>query len=220
MRRTPSRFNLFPSLGGVSNRGPGGDELVGALMTVAPEGWFGFEQVNFARMFHQYLLPTIDATNRLVRPGATRRAESAINSLLKHSAPGLYVRHRFFCGLILPSISKVSLKFAYAQTAADTAALACALERYRRAHGAYPGALASLAPEYVRKLPHDVINGEPLRYRLTQEGKYVLYSVGWNETDEGGTVGLKGSGAQRPLGAEDGGRSVDPQQGDWVWRPD
>jgi hypothetical protein len=35
----------------------------------------------------------------------------------------------------------------------------------------------------------------------------VLYSVGWNETDDGGQVVLKPDG-----------KSVDRDQGDWVWR--
>jgi hypothetical protein len=208
VRRAPNKFNLISSLGGGGSGLTGGFEWVGMLMTVAPQGWFGLEHLNFNRMFQQYLLPTIDATNRLVRPSPSRRAESGVSALLKHSAPGLYMRHRFFCGLMLPSISSVSQKMAFAQTAADTAALACALERYRKAHGQYPDALASLAPQFVQKLPHDVINGEPLKYRRTQDGQYVLYSVGWNETDDGGTVVLN-----------KGGWTVDQKHGDWVWRP-
>jgi hypothetical protein len=45
-----------------------------------------------------------------------------------------------------------------------------------------------------------------LHYRRTADGQFALYSVGWNETDDGGVVGLN----------KDGG--VDINQGDWVWR--
>jgi len=80
------------------------------------------------------------------------------------------------------------------------AALACALERYRLAHGQFPDVLDALAPQFMEKVPRDIINGQALKYRRTQDGQFVLYSVGWNETDDGGTVGSS------------------RETGDWVWR--
>ncbi len=58
----------------------------------------------------------------------------------------------------------------------------------------------------MAKIPHDIIGGQPLHYRVTNDGQFVLYSVGWNEKDDGGVVVL----------AKDG--TVDINQGDWVWR--
>ena len=66
--------------------------------------------------------------------------------------------------------------------------MAIALERYRLAHGEYPDSLDALAPQFIAKVPHDVIGGQPLHYRRTSDGQFVLYSVGWNETDDGGVV--------------------------------
>ena len=80
------------------------------------------------------------------------------------------------------------------------------MERYRLAHGEYPESLDALAPQFIAKLPHDIINGQPLHYRRTADGRFVLYSVGWNEKDDDGVVGLNESG------------SVDRDTGDWVWR--
>jgi hypothetical protein len=62
-----------------------------------------------------------------------------------------------------------------------------------------------LAPQFIAKLPHDIINGEPLHYRRRPDGQFVLYSVGWNETDEGGVVGRTRAGR------------ADISKGDWVW---
>jgi hypothetical protein len=45
-----------------------------------------------------------------------------------------------------------------------------------------------------------------LNYRRTSDGQFVLYSVGWNETNDDGVVGLKENG------------SVDRDTGDWVWQ--
>ncbi len=84
--------------------------------------------------------------------------------------------------------------------------MACALERYRLAHGNYPETLDALAPQFIAAVPHDIINGQPLHYRRTEDGNFVLYSVGWNEIDDGGKIVFS-----------KGGR-VDTEKGDWVWR--
>jgi hypothetical protein len=92
------------------------------------------------------------------------------------------------------------------QTLSNEAQIACALERYRLARGDYPAELGALVPQFIEKLPRDLINGQPLIYRRTEDGSFLLYSVGWNETDDGGKI-------MAPNG--------DPKQltsGDWVWK--
>jgi hypothetical protein len=51
-----------------------------------------------------------------------------------------------------------------------------------------PESLEALAPRYLDRLPHDLITGKQLRYQRTDNGSYMLYSVGWNQTDEGGVI--------------------------------
>jgi hypothetical protein len=84
--------------------------------------------------------------------------------------------------------------------------VACALERYHLAHGEYPESLDTLAPQFVTKIPHDIINGQPLHYRRTDDGRFVLYSIGWDEKDDGGKIFLTSNG------------TVDQKKGDWVWQ--
>ena len=96
----------------------------------------------------------------------------------------------------------------------DLARVAIALERYRLAHGEFPDSLDALAPQFIAKVPHDVIGGQPLKYRRTSDGQFVLYSVGWNETDDGGVVVSRKSRDPR----DEVGNSPDISQGDWVWR--
>ena len=98
-------------------------------------------------------------------------------------------------------------KAAFGHTGVNMAVIACALERYRLAHGQLPQSLDALVPEYIAKLPHDVINGQPLKYRETPGNRYILYSVGWNAVDDGGVVGVKKNG-----------EDVAPEEGDWVWQ--
>jgi hypothetical protein len=91
--------------------------------------------------------------------------------------------------------------FARGQVNLDEARIACRLERYRIARGAYPKNLAELATESGGELPHDIMNGAAYHYRLNADGTYVLYSVGWNQKDDGGRTGSV--------------RNADSP--DWVW---
>jgi hypothetical protein len=89
----------------------------------------------------------------------------------------------------------------------DEARIAIALERYRLVHGVYPDSLQALVPACIPELPHDIINGEPYRYRLLPDGTYLLYSVGWNQVDDGGKMVFK----------KEPSYSIESNQGDWVW---
>ncbi|MEI2726621.1 MAG: hypothetical protein V9H26_24805 [Verrucomicrobiota bacterium] len=94
--------------------------------------------------------------------------------------------------------------------------MACGLERYRLAHNQYPETLDALAPQFITKLPHDVINGQPLKYRRTDDGSFILYSIGWNEKDDGGFIPAKKDG--KTVNGREEGKSVNLTEGDWVWR--
>ncbi|MDR3459925.1 MAG: hypothetical protein P4N60_21055 [Verrucomicrobiae bacterium] len=65
---------------------------------------------------------------------------------------------------------------------------AIALERYHGKHGAYPPTLAELAPEFLKAAPVDFMDGRPLRYRVTGDGHFFLYSVGLDGVDNGGMM--------------------------------
>ena len=90
-------------------------------------------------------------------------------------------------------------QLAHVQTEVDEAFIACGLERYRLAHGRYANTLEALLPGFIDRLPHDVIGGLPLKYRRTADDSFVLYSIGWDEKDNGGVAGTAIEG------------------GDWVW---
>jgi len=87
------------------------------------------------------------------------------------------------------------------------ARVACALERCRLVQGAYPETLDALAPRFIASLLNDVIGGQPLKYRRTDDGLFALYSVGWNGTDDGGKVVFRTNSKV----------SIDYDKGDWVW---
>ena len=60
-----------------------------------------------------------------------------------------------------------------------------ALAEYRAVHGEYPPSLDAMVPGLLASVPLDPFIGAPLCYRRIL-GRFVLYSVGENETDDGG----------------------------------
>ena len=73
---------------------------------------------------------------------------------------------------------------AFAQTALNQAIIACALERYRLAHGAFPESLEPLLPAGLEHIPNDVVRGRPMIYQRLSEDRFILRGVGPNETDD------------------------------------
>lgn len=173
----------------------------GRYLSVAPRGWI-YQNVLSLNRTHQTELSVIDTEHERVNMAMLRSFEKYVPRS-KWSFP-----YTWMAGLLEPPISLLTIKYALAQTAISESYIACGLERYRLAHGEYPEKLETLVPGFVDKLPHDVINGQPLKYRRTSDGKFVLYSVGWNEEDDGGVVAMtKGKTPHQII-----------EQGDWVWR--
>jgi Bacterial type II secretion system protein G. len=166
-----------------------------------PSAYFYQNELAFARMCQQWILPLVDTETRVVSPDGLRRADQAVRAEMKHYSP-----YKVQALMTFPALNAAVKKFAFAQASVDLARVACALERYRLAHGEYPESLDALSPRFIEKLPHDVIGGQPLHYRRTEAGQFVLYSVGWNEKDDGGQVVLKPDGSE------------DREKGDWVWQ--
>jgi hypothetical protein len=63
--------------------------------------------------------------------------------------------------------------------------LAFALAGYRADHREYPKTLAELVPAYIDALPKDPFSDGKLHYK-SENGGYLLYSVGENGKDDGG----------------------------------
>jgi len=179
-------------------------DLIGRI---APHGWYDQEQLNYCRLHQIQLGGTFDASEKRVRPG---KIESNAHELERELSGGRLGRplgailhHRVVASLLLPALDKAIRRTAAAQTAADQAALACALERYRLAKGQFPENLEALVPQFISRLPNDLFTGEPYKYRRTDDAQFVLYSVGWNEKDDGGVPGKT---------------LYDEKHGDWVWQ--
>jgi hypothetical protein len=171
-----------------------------ASLRLMPSAFFYQSELAYARVCQDFCLPLVDLKTRMASPGNARRIETEADEQKKHFNP-----YKVLALMNYPSISHSVENFARNQSYDDLAEVACALERYHLAHGVYPETLDLLVPQFIDPLPHDVIDGQPLRYHRTDDGKFMLYSIGWNEKDDGGKVVSTKSGA------------VEPKKGDWVW---
>jgi hypothetical protein len=88
--------------------------------------------------------------------------------------------------MLTPGLRNTVVKTARTEAVTKMAALACALERYRLAHGEYPESLAALSPAIMTAIPPDPVTSRPFHYSRTNDGWFLLYSVGENGIDDGG----------------------------------
>jgi hypothetical protein len=99
---------------------------------------------------------------------------------------------------VLPKVQKVTRDLSWGQLRTQTelrcAVAAVAAERYRRARGSWPDSPAALVPDYLRAVPLDPFDGQPLRYRKVGDG-IVVYSIGPDRKDDGGKLDYKTPGA-------------------------
>lgn len=165
-----------------------------------PQGWM-YQNIKYAVELEQPLLNSIDPANEVIRPKKFDKAHLQLVESFEHWRP-----FQQLAAIAIPNFTKAFQTCAYNQTLANEAQIVCALERFRLAHGNYPETLDALVPRLIEKLPHDIIGGGPLHFRRTNDGNFLLYSVGWNETDDGGVVAKDKSG------------NDDRTQGDWVWQ--
>jgi hypothetical protein len=183
----------------------GGAAAATAFGRIMPRGWYDREKLNYARLYTLQMEGAFDPHAKRVFPEKIASNGKAVDDAMAGRNPvtTVVVRHQLLAAILLPALGNIPKKGAAAHVDADEALLACALERYRLAHGQFPDKLEALAPEFLPTLPHDVIGGEPYKYRRNDD-TFLLYSIGWNGTDDGGNVARKEN-------------STDLTQGDWVW---
>ena len=137
------------------------------------------------------------------------KGEAVGKELTQHSSMLLHPDY-LIARLMLPAITTVSSSALAQDTRRQQALTALALERFYLKHARYPAMLAELTPEFLPAIPNDPCDGKPLRYRTTPEGRYRLWSVGFDGKDDDGkvTVDAKSTSKLNKL----------PYVGDWTWQ--
>ena len=168
------------------------------LVKIGPRGWLYQNMVLTAEINYQ-VGKSFDLSNQTVSPHEVEKKTSIISTRLDGWSP-----FKTIADQVIPNFSKAAEVIARNQTFANEGQIVCALERFRLAHGGYPETLDALVPQFMEKIPNDMIGGQPLKYQRTSDGNFLLYSLGWNEKDEGGDVAHVKKGDVW-------------EYGDWVW---
>ncbi len=168
------------------------------IIHYAPSGWVYQNMARLGRHYAENILPACVVSERRLDLPALRRADIASGAF--GSGPGTLL-----AALFAPRVSQALANCASTQAQLDFARLACALERHRAAHGAYPETLDAEGFALAGPLPRDVTTGAMLSYRPLAEGGFALYSTGADGVDDGGRL------AFTPMG------DYDPLAGDWKW---
>jgi hypothetical protein len=163
-----------------------------------PSGWFYREELGIAKTNQQGAIQMVDATNHLAFPENEADPYLASDTVRPWKL--------FLAEALSFAPGHDERRIVYVQESLDMARVACALERWRLVFGEYPETLNALAPRFIKTIPHDIIGGQPLHYHPVDNGRFVLYSVGWNQKDEGG---------ERMKMVND--YELDLGKGDWVW---
>jgi len=120
-------------------------------------------------------------TNALKLPAQQRLSRYREIEAEKHELSIFY----WLTFLSMPSLEQIGPIDMRIAAQVDCTRVALAIERYRLAKGSLPRELADLVPQYIDKVPINPLDRKPLRYKLTEPG-YIVYSIGYDGTDEGG----------------------------------
>ena len=181
------------------------------VIRFGPSGWAYQNMSTFSRYIQEFTLAAVDEQARRLLPDIS---DNGTRALQTQSGP-----YTLFVKLTQTGWCRVIQRTGRMQTFVDATRVACAMERYRLTNGRLPETLSTLAPQFIERIPKDVIDGQPLRWKRNADGGYVVYSIGWNKTDDGGERGwdrTDDAGVQGLL-KEKAGPWVDPARGDWVW---
>lgn len=175
-------------------------ERHGDWLRLAPHGWI-FQNIANDVPFYYARKDAFDVLQKRVKPEILKENSRRLEKFVAHKSP-----FRIFAAVLIPNINKAAQTTARNQNSVNEALIACALERYRIANGSYPDSLDATVPKFMVKLPNDIVTSEAMKYQRAGDS-FVLYSIGWNEKDDGGITPATMINGQ-----------PDPDTGDWVWQ--
>ncbi len=173
-----------------------------------PSGWFYFEQVNYNTAYENFIMAAASRSKDQLDLKKLKETSKAMERELADRNPWKAIsRHRVLSHLLLPWVKNFAQKSVYAQSTIDMAIVAIGLEHYYLKHQGYPASLDALVPDYVPVLPHDIAVKSPFKYERQSKEAFRLWSVGWNQKDDGGVL-VMGTGNATVIKLE---------EGDWIW---
>jgi hypothetical protein len=204
-----ARTNLFPIFMGLS--GNEHKTLAGLIQWLAPAIPAGFSDANASVLvdlkIRHVLRPLRDQDWLAVMQGSTEwEKETAVAKVNLWRHPTF-----LFASFMEVPMSNFFRKLVHTEALTAQAVIACALERHRIEKGEYPETLDPLKRADGSPLPPDIMTSQPMRYRREANGRYTLWSVGFDGKDDNGKRNLD------PANPEAARFYKADYVGDWVW---
>jgi hypothetical protein len=150
-----------------------------AAATLWPAGWLNEDKAEYIGTIQRY----IDAVKQPKElPSTLAEIETA-----RSGSSGWNKIRNPLSYLAMPAILGVAKRIAVTQTLLRSLSTACAVERYRMAHGRLPSTLEDLVPAFLPSIPTDPLTGKPLCYKPSESSSYLIYGTGWDQTDNAGS---------------------------------
>ncbi len=166
------------------------------MMLLPMDNWHE-DRLLYNQLLFTFCSQAFDGQRQRIYPRQSQLASASVKQRLAQAHPWWWMHFGVF-----PFLDGAVRHAALVQTGVNQARIACALGRYRQATSHYPAVLDQLAPAYMKQVPRDVIGGQGFHYRLVGDESFLLYSIGWNELDDGGMPATDAAA----YGA-----------GDWIW---
>ncbi len=169
------------------------------FIRLSPRGWLLQNQALLFRLDQEFI-DGIDPQTRQVSPRRVDEASQSLRNRFQGRGP-----YTVLAAMAALNLGRAIQNAARTQSKLRQAVIACALERHRLESGAYPESIEALAPRFLERPPVDVIAGASFRYERKATNVFVLYSIGWNDRDDGGVESRSHDGRSQS------------DSGDWVW---
>jgi hypothetical protein len=153
-----------------SRLGPGGPSVPIRMLPGMRQTWLSDILNYMEAQIEATQLPPVERLRRFRRIRAEIQQLSFLHAIAKITTPAM------------TRVAELDLR---ARAHLELAKTALALERYRLARGKVPERLEELVPQYLKEVPSDPFDGNPIRYRRADPG-YCLYSIFEDGQDNGG----------------------------------
>jgi hypothetical protein len=148
------------------------------FFSVSPRGWAPLNAAFYARAVQEQIEAL--ESGPMANPQRIKRMNDEMIADLENSrAPT-----RMIARIAVINLYKAAQTTSKNQNAINQLVIASALELFRQRKGEYPHTLAELSPEFLERIPNDVVLAKALRYEKRKNGEYALYSIGWNGADD------------------------------------
>ena len=179
------------------------------LLAILPEGWFANNCAFLADDYERHVFSPVRngaCLGELIQTAGDRNDQMRNLNLVQEFTYSLAL-------MAAVSTERIFQRIAYTEARRRQAVIVCALHRYRLEHvDGFPDTLEALVPAYLDAIPVDPMDGKAMRYQRTNDGSdFLLWSIGFDATDDGGTLNL------RPDHPDKTRLERDSYIGDWPW---